>query len=455
MIGVSEGRHWPKAWPYGEATAGPIVQSRLRVPRVAAPRGQTPLLIRWSLILFVLAFPFEAVDLGLGGSLSLSRIAGLPFFLACMLAPTLCFRPPSASAWFFLAYLGIEAVAGLYTPPALQGQATGMLITMIQLVAFFWIASNVFRDRWLAARVLRVYAFSTVVLALCVLAAIPGFADSLRTKEGEGAARLTALDYNPNDLATVVSIAAVIVVGAFLNAVKLRTRLLLGAAAIPLLLLVVRTGSRSGALALLAGLAVFMTQSGGSRRRIVAMGLAGVVFLGAIYVVVTDPLMEARFTATVAQGDSAGRDHIYAAALRLISERPLVGWGPGYGLYELGRRLNYAPGARDAHNLVFYLLLEVGIVGAAPFLFGLWLVVRAAWRGRSGPLGVVPLAMVAVALTANVSHTFLARKPMWLALAVGLASAGGASRLQDSSVRRRIAGKRADAGPRCARVRSV
>jgi O-antigen ligase len=84
--------------------------------------------------------------------------------------------------------------------------------------------------------------------------------------------------------------------------------------------------------------------------------------------------------------------------------------------------LNSPAGVRDAHNLVLYLLLEVGVLGTVPALIGLWLVIRAAWKGRFGPLGAAPLALVATVMTAGLTHTFITRKPMWLALAVGLAS---------------------------------
>ena len=403
--------------------------------RASGPsRARAPIWLRWSLILFVMAFPFETVDIGLGSSLSMSRLAGLPFFFLCLFAPKLCFRAPSPAAWLFFAYLGVVAVAALYTPPDLRA---GVLFTMIQLVVFFWIATNVFRDRQLAAQTMRAYAVATVALAVGIVAALPGFADSIPT----GKARLSALDYNPNGLATVAAIGAVIVLGAFLNAVRLRDRLFLGAAAVPLVILIIRTGSRSGALSLVAGLAVFLTPAGGMRRRIAAIGLAGVLFLGALYLIAKDPLMGARFGATIEEGDSAGRDKIYAAALGMVSERPLVGWGPGYGLYELGKRLNIA-WSRDTHNLVLYLMLEGGLLETVPFLMGLWLVVRAAWRGRYGPFGVVPLAMIAVVLTANVSHTYLVSKPIWLALAIGLASArlGRAQRVMPrrEEARRRI-----------------
>jgi O-antigen ligase len=380
--------------------------------------------VRWSLLLFILAIPFEAVDLGLGGFLSPARVAGLPFFAACLLAPRLSFRMPSAAAWWFFAYLGVVAVEGLYTPPGLRSLAVSVFATLVQLVIFFWIATNLFRDRALTVRAMRSYAVAAVALSVGVIAGLPGFSESFKTRESAASLRVTALDYNANNLAAMAALGAVVLLGAFLNTnLKLRSRLFFGVAAVPLAVLIIRTASRSGALAFLAGLAVFLLPAGGSRRRLTAVVLAGLVLLGVVFLVVTNPLLEARLNATYQHGDTAGRNHIYSKSLSMIAERPIVGWGPGSGLYELGRRLNYAGGAKDTHNLLLYLLVEVGLVGTVPFLIGLALVVRTAWRGRSGPLGLVPLALVAVVLTANLSHTFLARKPVWLVLAVAMASA--------------------------------
>ncbi len=434
-------------WSNGQSRSGaeatPAVQARMLRARVVATGGRTPAPLRWALILFVLAIPFEAIDIGFGGFLSPARVAALPFFIVSLFVPKLCFRLPSAAVWWFLAYLGVVAVAGLYTPPSLLKQTSVVFLSKVQLVIFFWIASNLFRDKQLATQVLRGYAVATIALALGVLAGAPGFAVTSATKEIATAQRLTALDYNPNALATMVAVAAVIVLGEFFRTTKLRNRLFIGTAAVPLVLLIVRTGSRSGVLAFLAGLAVFLIPAGGTGRGVGASALAAVLLLGAAYLAITDPLMEARLSAAYEQGDS--RDRIYTVALQMISERPLVGWGPAYGFYTLGRRVNYVGKALDAHSLPLYLLLEVGIVGTVPVFVGLWLVFRAAWRARRGPLGVLPLALVTVLLMANLAHTSLARKPMWLVLAVGLASVGSDSRGRGTAVRRRTHGKSARA----------
>jgi O-antigen ligase len=408
-----------------------------------ATEDRIPAYIRWCLLLFIFSIPFEAVDLGFGDMVSPARLAGLPFFLVCLFKPRLCFRRPSAPVWWFCIYLAIVAVEAFFIPPDLRRQALSPFLTIVQLVIFFWITINLFRNRELAGRALRTYALGVVVLAVGTLANVPGFAASMETHESVAAARVSALGYASNDLAAIAALGAVVLLGDFLgSSLKRGHRFLFGLAALPLIVVVLRTGSRAGVLALFAGLAVYLLPATGTRRQGLAVLLAAVVLLGVGYSAVTNRLIEDRFNAAYSYGDTAGHERIFRASLGMVAEKPVTGWGPVVGLLELGERLQYraskggAYAVRDTHNLLFYLLLEVGIVGTAPFIIGLWLVARAAWRGRRGPLGLMPLALIAVVLTVNLAHTFYGRKPMWLVMAVAVATAAGTKKAQHAVIRK-------------------
>jgi len=423
------------------------VRSEASSTRAAATDpNRIPASIHWTLLFFIFSIPFEAVDLGFGDLVSPARVAALPFFVACLFKPRLCFRRPSAPVWWFFAYLGFVAFGILYVIPSdLRRPALSPFLTIVQLVIFFWIAANLFRDRKLAGQALRTYALGVVVLAVGTLANIPGFAASMETHESVAAARVTALGYASNDLAAIAALGAVILLGDFLgSSLKRGRRILFGIAALPLIVVVIRTGSRAGVLALFAGLAVFLLPATGTRRQGLAVLLAAVVLLGVGYTAVTNPLLEDRFNAAYYYGDTAGHERIFNASVGMIAEKPVTGWGPTAGLLELGERLQYRAtkrggySLRDTHNLLLYLMLEVGIIGTIPFLVGLFLVVRAAWRGRKGPLGLMPLALIAVLLTVNLAHTFYGRKPMWLVMAVAVASAAGARTAQRVVVRRTL-----------------
>jgi O-antigen ligase len=152
-----------------------------------------------------------------------------------------------------------------------------------------------------------------------------------------------------------------------------------------------------------------------------------------------------RWEAALSNGDLAHREELYPNAWAMFLERPLIGWGPGTHLYELGSRSQYLAHwgdrrtlAMDTHNIYLYVLTATGLLGSLPFLVGTWLCVREAWRARRGPEGILPLALALTILTANLSSTFLYDKLHWFILAY--ASASGGPGRQTGFPRRRTAG---------------
>jgi O-antigen ligase len=135
-----------------------------------------------------------------------------------------------------------------------------------------------------------------------------------------------------------------------------------------------------------------------------------------------------RWTQTFELGSAAGREKIFPAAWKMFLERPLLGWGPGRNLVELGVRLRFrtvdtGPAAKDTHNGLLWVLTQTGLIGFIPYMVGLWLCLRAAWRGRARLYGIGPFALVVCVLVINLSVTWQKRKFFWLVLALGTASA--------------------------------
>jgi O-antigen ligase len=145
--------------------------------------------------------------------------------------------------------------------------------------------------------------------------------------------------------------------------------------------------------------------------------------------VVNSPAASQRWHETFHEGKLAGREKIIPAALGMVAERPMFGWQPVRFQYELGRRVaeGYYTGTKDAHNLFFHLLLEVGVVGTVPFLIGLWWCGQGAWRARAENFGLLALALFLAVMAASMTHTDLVRKPFWLVLALTSAAASGGS----------------------------
>ena len=124
-------------------------------------------------------------------------------------------------------------------------------------------------------------------------------------------------------------------------------------------------------------------------------------------------------------GSLAGREAIYPAAWQMFRERPLLGWGAVNNKFELVSRIPSPDDEhvrRDPHNLVLELLTTAGVMGAVPFLVAFGLCVAAAWRGRRGALGLLPLALLATLFAANMANNFIVAKVFWVAMAIALAA---------------------------------
>ena len=68
--------------------------------------------------------------------------------------------------------------------------------------------------------------------------------------------------------------------------------------------------------------------------------------------------------------------------------------------------------------------MEVGIVGAVPFLIGLWLCGKGAWTARNRNLGLLPLALLVTSLAAGMGSNTIYSKALWLVVAVTVATRG-------------------------------
>jgi O-antigen ligase len=236
---------------------------------------------------------------------------------------------------------------------------------------------------------------------------------------GEG--RLSITGYNPNGVAIIMGMAAQVLIGFGIDYTyrKIWKRVTFLVMSLLLLTAMIYTGSRGGILAFMTGVAVYALPYRRSKRKMLAILGVSIVVIGVIYVVLNDQSTASRLENSYKYGDTAGRNYIFAAAVEMFSEKPLLGWGP-MTLFELGTRTR--AWLRDTHNLFLYLLAANGLLGTIPFLIGLGLCVRAAWIARVCSLGLLPLVWLVTMMVASISSTWIWSKLLWLALALSLAS---------------------------------
>jgi len=393
--------------------AGPLV--RVIVRESAEPAR----VVRWLFYAFVFSLPFETVG---KGALEPPTIIGGLLLASTLLQPGLFLRWPPAGLWCFVVYLYLFVTLGVLEPSQYRAEFARSVLLLTQLLVLCWIAYCLMLDRRVAERALLALAAACALLALLQVTGVA----SRATDVGARVERVTAFGFHPNNLARILTLGLLALVGltygrgrSFLRPVFVAWLLaaLVGVA-------LIQTGSRGGLLALGVGLTTLVLRGGSLKAKL--LNAAGVLLVASFFALASmqSEVMRQRFERTVEEGDLARREQIYPTAWAMFLEKPLVGWGPTASTYELGSRLGHPEEeSKNPHNLLLYALVSSGLAGALPLLAGIALAAFAAWRSRRGAHGVLPLAMVAAVLVANMSGLWLFNKLHWLVMAYALASA--------------------------------
>jgi O-antigen ligase len=375
--------------------------------------------VRWLFYAFVFSLPFETVGVGLLEPPTV--IGGL--LLACtLLQPGLFLRWPPAGFWCFAAYLYLFAALGVLEPSSYRAELWRSVLLLAQLLTLCWIAYCLMLDRRVAERALLSLAAACTLLALLQVTGVA----SRATDVGARVERVTAFGFHPNNLARILALGLLALVGLTYGRARsyFRPVFLSWPASALIGVALIQTGSRGGLLALGTGLTTLVLRGGSWRAKLV--NALGVLLVAAFFALASmqSEVMRQRFERTVEEGDLARREQIYPAAWAMFRERPLAGWGPTASTYELGSRLGHPEEeSKNPHNLILYGLVANGVAGALPLFAGLALAALAAWGARRGAHGVLPLALVAAVLVANMSGLWLFNKLHWLVMAYALASA--------------------------------
>ncbi|MGK7915053.1 MAG: IctB family putative bicarbonate transporter [Prochloraceae cyanobacterium] len=135
------------------------------------------------------------------------------------------------------------------------------------------------------------------------------------------------------------------------------------------------------------------------------------------------------------RGDSSNnfRINVWAAAIKMIGDRPLIGIGPGHGvfkqIYPLYMRTNYT--ALSAYSVFLETAVEFGLIGLGCFLWLIFATFKGgisqleSWRAQRNPQGFWIIAAIA-AMVGMLAHglvdTVWYRPPInllwWLMLAI-------------------------------------
>jgi O-antigen ligase len=364
--------------------------------------------VRYAYYAFIFSIPIETLDIGLqGGMSSLSKFTGLFFIAVALLQPQVCFKKPTKAFWCFAAYLFAYGCLAIFQPPEYMRDIVLRSATLFQLMILFWISCSLLEHQEMRSGTLVTFGGSCLLLSVFLITGAQAIDQG----------RVTALDQNANTLAGVLSLGLLGLLGLTYGRDEFdrNMRLFVWPALGLLAAGIVVTGSRGALLSMMIGILFLMVRRGQSSLK-VKMIVVFVLVAGFLaWFSYQNEAIWARWERAYAQGNLSGREEIFPKAWAMFTEKPLFGWGPVSNYIELGARFDDE--AVDPHNLYLWILTETGLFGAIPFFTGLWFCWRAAWKGRHGAEGPIPLALLACVLSINMAATWHCRKVFWLVLA--------------------------------------
>jgi O-antigen ligase len=397
-------------------TAGALLDDTPQVIRKRLSRSMTPkAIVCYAYYGFVFTLPFESA---MGG---LSRL-GLLLFALTVCQLQFFFRSFPPAFWCFLTYLCVVACLGFillfdaYYDAEFTGEWVTNLFRLSQLLLFFVIAFKLMKVGSVAKNTLLIFGLSCTFLAILqllgIIAATVGD-ERLTTSFGD----------NPNVVASVLSLGLLGLFGLAYRRkdTSMKVRLLAWCSSPFLLIVIARTGSRGGQIALLLALIALFFKPASLPQRIRKIFVGFLIVVGLSWSVYESEFVRQRWENTYYEGDVAGREVLMPIAWEMFLERPLLGWGPVYHYWEMNIRTNDSDGG-DPHNLYLWLLKETGLLGGIPFFVGLLLCWGSAWKARVSHQDSLPLAYLVFMLVANLKGTYLYFKLFWLVLAYALAS---------------------------------
>jgi O-antigen ligase len=383
----------------------------------AVAGSKIPRIVEWSFLLFIGAM---VLDMYSSAKISGVMLFAVYFLYNNPLARNRHFPPISPLMLWFLIYVTVYALQGLFIESEYVNLFITRLVTLVQSIVFLWIASDILKHEKMAYKTLRAFALASFILAVGFVFSLPGF-----NVIGEvGTTRASAIGASANVVGPVMALAMVVVLGLWLNLSQkgLGKAFLMSVAMLALSAALVNTGARTGVLMAMIGLSVYLVPYWKSRWRLSSAIIGVIVIAGFAYMALNSVVFSSRWRDFSETGDTSGRDAIYADALSMISERPFFGWQPIEFEYELGSRNLGVRSPKAAHNLYLHLFTEVGAVGAVPFLIGLGLCGSGAWKARGRNLGLLPLALLVTIIAGGMGLNIIYQKTIWFVLAVTIAA---------------------------------
>lgn len=397
------------------------MESAARPAEAVSPNA----LVRWAFYLSIFAIPFNHLYLpGTGERMGVSRFVQLLMLCGVLYQPRVCLRLVPAALFWFLGYILLRIVWGFWLTPDQFDAWWPSSLWFIEQLPWLWIMFNVLQFPETRRGGLWALGLGCSFCALFHVAGI-GVAEI-----NDGFERRSAVfGLNPNEESGCYAIAMIVLLGIWMS----RSTDWVQRWAPFLLLAVIgvataETGSRSALLELGVGALVLLLLGktfGSKTKRIIGLATLAAVLAVILWQI---PTVMQRFGEINTQniGSHNPRARMAPVLWEMFLRSPIYGLGPDSYEWELTRRaMPYLINQGRlivSHNLALLLLVETGIIGFLVFSTGLGKSLAAAWRGRFGSCGAVPLAMLLPMVISGATVGNSTGQPIfWMVLAYALA----------------------------------
>ena len=358
---------------------------------------------------FVFTIPWQN-SLSLEAIGTLSQLVGIVAFLVALLRCVSSghLRRPTGT----LLLVGAFGMYALLSAGWSMDPDTSLVkvLTIIELVAMFWLITEVVSDGEQICGLLCAYVAGA---AISVMATFVRFAAGRANQD----LRYTAAGFNPNDAALTLALAIPMTCFLIGRMRALWTKLLLLAYAIAAPVAIALSGSRTGVLACCAAFVVSalgLRRVRWSWRLMLGVALGICVWCLVAFVPETSWTRISTISAQVDSGDLNQRTAIWAAGLKEFATHPVLGVGEGAYLQVSDRQLGEG---FVAHNTFVSVLVELGIVGFLLFAAILQRTVRAVLN-LEGSDRLMWAAIGATWFIGVLAATWETQKATWLLLAL-------------------------------------
>src|SRR5262249_48518715 len=238
------------------------------------------------------------IDVGIAGSPPLGTLSGTLFFatyffyhnpLSRKRSRNRPFPPiPPVMAWFLI-YVAVYALHGLFLPIQYLSEFFTRLYTLVQSIIFLWIGSDILKDEKMAKKTLIAFSIASVIPAMGLVFSLPGF-----DVRGEvGSERATAIGINPHALALAIAV----VLGLWLNLThkRLVKGVLMFVSMLALSTAIVTNATRGAFIASMIGLSVYLVPYWKHRWRMTATIVGVIAIAGLAYIAASSTLFSERW----------------------------------------------------------------------------------------------------------------------------------------------------------------